>query len=1214
MGRLNIPLVVLLGLAVLAVTSAAVFLWPLTSRAVQSPSISLDMVTVGNAYDETTNSMVVGAIDNCLAVPANATTHTHSAQLVVQNVEDLVAFQVRLNYTGDQMRPSAWNPTPFTDNVNGGSLGFANLPLDSGSHRILTPVVTIPSAPSDGTNTAQTGLVGAAYQGLQTAAVSPDTPAKTTPDDNTYNAPSGGILGTLTLQVVGNESGNQLFMDLDDRNPNPPGTRAVAFTGTGTANIDLTESALHDGLHAEGAATCTEPSPTATSPSSPTPTSTLPPPTSTPSPPTATPSPAPPGPGGSFNPSSTLAFADTTPGASSDITLAFNLEAPDLLFADVVSFSPTQLFIPTDAGVPNGAIVGTLNSQATFGLLNNSCTNHTAVNFTFYEATTNINNAIYASFNYLAGDTNGDGLADIKPPPLVTQYPAFLNTLFGGAQPRARYAAATFIPSAGNLWAILQVVVFEPGATLAGQTFDPALGYPSVSVLLDPTSPPGPIAISDFCTPLSTSTTLFGVTQDNPDTPANEGGIGFRSNPAAAGPIDFTVLATSRRDADGDGIDNNLDPCPFHTDTVWDPRDPSPPIEGDSDLFAGIQVADGIPDTCDPTPTEASFPPAGQPTDHDGDGFINRLDNCPVIYNPGQQDSERNETGVPSPDGIGDACDTPGTDPGVDFAGRPVPPRSVSGNGPFTADGPRLACVRTITLQIGGPNAGVAGECQGLPPPPPGPENDDFAGASTISDLPYTAAQSTIGATLEPFEPNFTCAPVVSTVWYSFTPGTDVRIDADTFGSDYDTVLAAFTGSGLGDLQRVGCNDQAGGNQSRLILNLTGGRTYFFQISRFAFGLVPLPPPVKSREAGRNWGSPGPAALTQAAGSNLVFNIAVYTPPTCPSSPDFSFLVPDPTGDAFLGFGIGPVKHDITRVSWQGNASTLCLTVDFAGPVAPADVVSAQRLGGFIDFDTDENPATGFPSGIDFYCQPSSGLGVEATLSMFGVANGFVPIFPGGVQVPVSFTEKSFTVIIPASALGGDTQFSFGMVLGTFPEPTDCAPNSGNYASLPPDTDGDHVPDFADNCPASPNTDQLDSDQDGKGDVCDPTPVHDLAVTSVNASNTTLRLQPVGTATTGVKVTVANLVNHPETLSLHIDVDGLPAGCEVSSGGDTSASIRRLGKATYRLRVSITCGPGLVAPGNYALTVRASVTHTGEGVEQNTSNNSVTDSTTLRIR
>ncbi|TMF05573.1 MAG: hypothetical protein E6I38_11560 [Chloroflexi bacterium] len=135
-----------------------------------------------------------------------------------------------------------------------------------------------------------------------------------------------------------------------------------------------------------------------------------------------------------------------------------------------MSFSPAEVHIPTDADIPDGAKVGTLNSQATLGLLNSSCATHTVVNFTFYEATTNTSNPIYASFNYLAGDINGDGIADIRPPPVVTQYPAFLNTLFGGVKPLARYAAATVIPSAANFWVILQVAVFEPGATVAGQT------------------------------------------------------------------------------------------------------------------------------------------------------------------------------------------------------------------------------------------------------------------------------------------------------------------------------------------------------------------------------------------------------------------------------------------------------------------------------------------------------------------------------------------------------------------------------------------------------------------------------------------------------------------------------------------------------------------------------------------------------------------------
>jgi uncharacterized repeat protein (TIGR01451 family) len=38
------------------------------------------------------------------------------------------------------------------------------------------------------------------------------------------------------------------------------------------------------------------------------------------------------------------------------------------------------------------------------------------------------------------------------------------------------------------------------------------------------------------------------------------------------------------------------------------------------------------------------------------------------------------------------------------------------------------------------------------------------------------------------------------------------------------------------------------------------------------------------------------------------------------------------------------------------------------------------------------------------------------------------------------------------------------------------------------DTDGDGVPDFADNCPTVPNQDQADTDNDDMGDVCDPTP------------------------------------------------------------------------------------------------------------------------------
>ena len=56
---------------------------------------------------------------------------------------------------------------------------------------------------------------------------------------------------------------------------------------------------------------------------------------------------------------------------------------------------------------------------------------------------------------------------------------------------------------------------------------------------------------------------------------------------------------------------------------------------------------DGIGDACD-TPSD---PCAALGGDTDGDGVCDKLDNCPLVANPNQSDSDG--------DGIGDACDTP---------------------------------------------------------------------------------------------------------------------------------------------------------------------------------------------------------------------------------------------------------------------------------------------------------------------------------------------------------------------------------------------------------------------------------------------------------------------------------------------------------------------------------------------------------------------------
>ena len=158
----------------------------------------------------------------------------------------------------------------------------------------------------------------------------------------------------------------------------------------------------------------------------------------------------------------------------------------------------------------------------------------------------------------------------------------------------------------------------------------------------------------------------------------------------------------------------------------------------------------------------------------------------------------------------------------------------------------------TVHFQVGG-RQGDTGNltfhvAEAQPPP-----NDDFAAATPIGpidSLPFSDSRSTTGATSEAGEPA-PCEGGGKTVWYSFTPSADVSVTADTFGSDYDTVLAAYTGPSLAALSLVACNDQGGdGNQSRITLDARAGTTLHFQVAgsqgdsgNLTFTVAESPPP-----------------------------------------------------------------------------------------------------------------------------------------------------------------------------------------------------------------------------------------------------------------------------------------------------------------------------------------------------------------------------------
>ena len=417
-----------------------------------------------------------------------------------------------------------------------------------------------------------------------------------------------------------------------------------------------------------------------------------------------------------------FSFSNTTPDTPYDYTSIFQVNGPgglnagdcgnqpgsqdtcDANFSSNTTFTPPNYYVHHGSDLPIGAVVGNLSSNPTTlsnGASHSDCDQGIVVTFNpLVNASIDPQDTIDPRapgvsdrFNPLSIDVDpANGIPDG-----ADRYPSFLLTAFdpdgpaGPAQPlipRARYFGIVQVLSDQIP---LQFLIFNPGQLQAAFTgansplgeLGGAFGYGSVTVLSDPTAPLAPSSITDFCSPLTTTTNLFGITQNNsatgPCPPISGGDVceaGFvrAKNPPAGKGIHGTdthlylTYATSQRDIDDDDHENALDTCPFDIND-GNPRDNTQGVAG------GDTDNDGIDDACDSTLTENTDGGLGT-FDHDGDAYENRQDNCPQDFNFGQNaatDGGPSDalpptiTGVPGPadggsagSGIGDACQTAG--------------------------------------------------------------------------------------------------------------------------------------------------------------------------------------------------------------------------------------------------------------------------------------------------------------------------------------------------------------------------------------------------------------------------------------------------------------------------------------------------------------------------------------------------------------------------
>lgn len=411
-----------------------------------------------------------------------------------------------------------------------------------------------------------------------------------------------------------------------------------------------------------------------------------------------------------FTPTYSVSLSNAGTGQVTDIVENIALPAGNAFFRDIplpttstpadnVGPGVTAYATPGYASAALGADVGSAIANSTIGQVNGPCLVPAPVPFAPMMNSTTDNSTTDGDAAGPKADTwsgFGDGPVPLAPggppgseassdglPDAVTTYPLFLEGVlpqtgtnpagdgpFGAPLARLYGQVLNFAGIVGTHVA-LHLMVYPEGALSGSPFFIPAsAGYPMAIVLEnpDPFVADTPSAVTDVCAPLQVLLTRLGVSADHPATAANEGGTTLWTNPTTAVTLSFGLDIQGIGDADSDGIANNNDTCPFDPN-VGSPFVTFPPGSGDGSL---AEFGEGIDGACDnagvsdtdpgspffgstwsaTSPCRTGITDDGAKLDCDGDGFLNRVDNCPQFSNADQADADS--------DDIGDVCDLVG--------------------------------------------------------------------------------------------------------------------------------------------------------------------------------------------------------------------------------------------------------------------------------------------------------------------------------------------------------------------------------------------------------------------------------------------------------------------------------------------------------------------------------------------------------------------------
>ncbi|MEO5960010.1 MAG: pre-peptidase C-terminal domain-containing protein, partial [Opitutaceae bacterium] len=115
--------------------------------------------------------------------------------------------------------------------------------------------------------------------------------------------------------------------------------------------------------------------------------------------------------------------------------------------------------------------------------------------------------------------------------------------------------------------------------------------------------------------------------------------------------------------------------------------------------------------------------------------------------------------------------------------------------------------------------------------------NDNFASAIPIAGTNATVTGTNAGASKEPGEPDHAGKTGGRSVWWTWTAPASGSITIKTEGSDFDTLLAVYTGGAVNNLTSVASDDDSGaGTTSLVTFNAVVGTAYFIAVDGFNGG------------------------------------------------------------------------------------------------------------------------------------------------------------------------------------------------------------------------------------------------------------------------------------------------------------------------------------------------------------------------------------------